>query len=125
MPELPRISDAEWEVMRVLWARGEATAGEVAEEVRRDRTWSERTVKSLLSRLVKKRALGYEAEGNRYRYRPLVTEEECVREASRSFLDRVFGGTGASAVLAFVREADLTKEEREELLRLLEEEEEK
>ena len=121
MGEFPRISDAEWEVMRVVWKRHPIDAATVAGEVVGRRDWSERTVKTLLSRLVRKGALGYDVEGKRYLYRPLVTREESVRRASRSFLDRVFGGAARPALLHFVREADLTPEEIEELERLLEE----
>ena len=59
MGDVPRISDAEWEIMRVVWDRHPIEAGEVAKVVCARRDWSERTVKSLLSRLVHKGALGY------------------------------------------------------------------
>ncbi len=82
----------------------------------------ERTVKSLLSRLVHKGALGYRRRGKRYRYRPLVALEDCVRDASRSFVDRVFGGAVRPALLHFVRESDLSPDEIAELERLLDNE---
>jgi BlaI family penicillinase repressor len=119
MGDLPRISEAEWDVMRVVWERHPVTAATVAREVRSRRDWSVRTVKTLLSRLVRKGALDYEVDGKRYLYRPLVEREDCARAESRSFLDRVFGGAVRPALVHLVREADLSTEESTELLRLL------
>jgi BlaI family penicillinase repressor len=122
MADVPRISDAEWEVMRVLWEEGPLAASEVFDRLAPHHDWSERTVKTMISRLVKKGALSFEDEGKRYRYRARVAREECVREASRSFLERVFGGAVRPALLTFVRESDLSPREVEELTRLLGEE---
>ena len=120
MGEFPRISDAEWEVMRVVWESHPIDAATVAAEVRGRRDWSEQTVKTLLGRLVRKGALRYDVEGKRYLYRPAVSRSESVRRASRSFLERVFGGATRPALLQFVRESDLSPEEIAELERLLE-----
>jgi len=122
MGEFPRISDAEWEVMRAVWRLHPVDAATVAAEVSNGRDWSGQTVKTLLSRLVAKGALAYDVDGKRYLYRPLVTEQEGIRHASRTFVERVFGGAVRPALAHFVREADLSAEEIEELKRLLEEE---
>ena len=70
MPTIPTISDAEWEVMAVLWTTSPLTANEVVDRLEGRKTWSPRTVKTLLNRLVNKKALAYETRGNRYLYRP-------------------------------------------------------
>ena len=119
MSDVPRISDAEWEVMHVVWDRHPIEAGEVAEAVRTRRDWTERTVKTLLSRLVRKGALGYRRRGKKYRYFPRVDAEDCVRDAGQSFVDKVFGGAVRPALLHFARESDLSPEEIAELERLL------
>src|SRR3954470_4088858 len=120
MPKPPDISDAEWNVMQALWDAGAPlTANEVVDRVADRRGWNPRTVKTLLNRLVKKRALGFEAEGNRYRYYPLVTREECVRRESRSFLARVFGGATGAMLVHFVNESPLTPDEIGQLKRVL------
>ena len=126
-PSPPKISEAEWEVMRVLWDLGEAEAHEVVQEVGRVRDWSDRTVKTLLARLVRKEALDFEpvGKGKRYRYRPLVSREDCVRAESRSFVQRVFGGDVSPLLATFVRDGELSKAEIAELRRLLDEEESK
>lgn len=119
MPKTPAISDAEWEVMQALWGESPLTANEVVERVAGKKGWNPRTVKTLLNRLVKKSALGFETEGKRYRYRPRVTREECVRRESRSFLSRVFGGAAGPVLAQFVSEAPLTPDEIRQLREIL------
>ncbi len=123
MPKPPSISAAEWDVMHVVWERGTATAQEVHEALGGGRRWSPRTVKTLLSRLVKKGALRFEVEGKRYLYKARVSREQCVRAESRSFIERVLGGSASPLLATFVREKKLSPEEIEELRALLDEQE--
>jgi BlaI family penicillinase repressor len=85
-----------------------------------DTTWKPKTIHTLLARLVKKSALGTSRPGREYLFKPLVAAEECQREESRSFLDRVFDGEMAPFLACFVRENKLSKAEVEELKRILE-----
>ncbi len=119
MTDRPRISDAEWEVMTVLWDRHPLTSGEVADALAGRTGWHPKTVRTLLGRLVQKGYLAYQPEGTRYHYSPAVPREECVREESRSFVERVFGGDAQSLLAHFVRSAELSSEEIAELRRLL------
>jgi len=117
---LPRISETEWEVMRVVWAKHPATAAEIIERLAKtDPSWHPKTAKTLLARLVKKGALEYELRGRAYLYEPLVSEQECVTEASASFLERVFGGALRPMLAHFVEHRKLSPEELRELERLL------
>src|SRR5512140_3006708 len=94
MKRVPRISETEWEVMKVLWVKAPLSAGEIIATLSSaDPTWHPKTVKTFLTRLVRKKALAFRKEGRAYLYRPLATERECVAAASESFLDRVFGGS--------------------------------
>src|SRR3954471_15646694 len=103
---VPEISDAEWDVMNVLWsAETPLSANDVVERLAGLRDWSPRTVKTLLNRLINKGALAYEARGKHYLYRPKVTREQCVREETRSFLSRVFGNAPGAMLLHFVAQA--------------------
>lgn len=119
--ELP-ISDAEWRVINVLWDRAPATADDVIDALAEPASWSPRTIKTLLHRLVRKGALAYEKSGNRYLYTPQVAREDCIRQASQSFLARVFRGKTAPMLEHFVRDGGLTRDEIEHLRRLLDEE---
>ena len=119
MPKTPNISDAEWRVMRTLWDASPQTANEVADAVAAENDWSPRTVKTLLNRLVNKGALRYRQEGRLYQYYPAVSEEACVREESRSFLERVYGGALSPMLANMIQEVSLSDEEVAELKRLL------
>src|SRR5512133_4305394 len=108
MANRPSISEAEWEIMRVVWEGAPITASEVVERLSRHKPWSPATIKTMLNRLVKKRAVNYEVQGKRYLYRPRVTEDQCVQRESRSFLERVFGGELGPMLNYFVRTAKLS-----------------
>lgn len=105
--------------MQVLWDAAPLMASDVVERVAGKNRWSPRTVKTLLNRLVKKGALGFEAEGKRYHYFPKVTRQECVRQESRSFMRRVFGGQAQEMLAHFVSETPLTPDEIRRLRDLL------
>lgn len=115
----PPITDAEWEVMNVLWEQSPGTALDVAEALRTRTDWHPKTVKTLLSRLVRKGVLRFREEGNRYLYTPAIPRQRYVKEESASFIDRVFGGETTPALLHFVKSSRLTNEEIEELRRIL------
>src|SRR5215471_18673444 len=98
MGRLPQISDAEWEIMQVVWRGPPITAAEIIADVTGHTGWNHRTVRTLLNRLVRKGALGFEVLGNRYLYRPRVSREACVRAESQSFIQKFFSGDTASLV---------------------------
>ena len=120
MARPPQISDAEWEVMNVLWEDYPRTASDVAEEICERMKWHPKTVKTLLGRLVKKGALRYREEGNKYLYSPAFSRDKFVALESRSFIDRVFGGKATPALVHIVETMDLSDEEIEELRSILE-----
>jgi BlaI family penicillinase repressor len=120
MKFVPRISDTEWEIMRIIWLKNPLTANEVIEQLAAaDSGWHPKTARTLLARLVQKGALGYEAKGRTYVYSPLVSEEDCVATASESFLDRVFGGSLKPMLAHFVERQKLTRKDLAELEKLL------
>jgi BlaI family penicillinase repressor len=116
-----KISETEWEIMRIIWACHPITAADLVEELtRNDASWHPKTARTLLARLVKKGALEYEPLGRVYVYKPKVSERACQASASRSFLDRVFGGSLKPMLAHFAEERKLTREDLRELSELLE-----
>ena len=113
--ELPRISDSEWRVMQVLWEQGTQTANDVVNALKNEKNWNPRTVKTLISRLVKKGAVKVTEEGYRYQYTPAVDESECIRSETKSFIRRVYQGAKTPALAAFLQDADLSEKEINEL----------
>jgi BlaI family transcriptional regulator, penicillinase repressor len=117
MKRAVRISESEWEVMKVLWERSPQAAQEVAAALAND--WSESTVKTLLNRLVRKGALTYETAGKAFRYSPAISQEDCRAAESASFLNRVFDGSLSPMLAHFVESSRLSDAELAELERLV------
>ena len=116
---MPQISDAEWVVMRVIWERAPVTTNQVVAALERQSVWKPKTIHTLLGRLVKKGALAVEKLGREYCYRPHVSAEVCEKAATRSFLDRFFGGQVAPFLARLVERERLKPGEIEELRRIL------
>jgi BlaI family transcriptional regulator, penicillinase repressor len=121
MKKVPKISDTEWEIMRVVWERHPISAREIIQRLAAaDSTWHPKTARTLLARLVRKKALGFKPEGRIYVYEPLVSERQCVLAASDSFLERFFGGSLKPLLAHFVERRRLTRKDLDELRRMLE-----
>jgi BlaI family penicillinase repressor len=116
-----KISDAEWEVMKVIWKNPYCTASTVIDSLKDHKEWKPKTIKTLIRRLLEKEVIGFEPFGREYKYYPLINEEHCVKEESKSFLQRVYRGSLKSMLLNFIEDDDLSKEDVEELTRILKE----
>src|SRR5687767_4846992 len=120
-PHNERISEAEHAVMEALWEKSPLTAADVCDAVCAKRGWSMPTVKTLLSRLVAKGAVGTEPDGRRFLYTPLLARDDYVGGESRRLVDRLFGGR-AAPLFAHLAEAEaLSDEDLAEIERLLKE----
>lgn len=115
------ISDAESQVMQVLWERHPLGADEVVAALADSTDWQEPTVKTLLNRLLKKGAIAAQRDGRRYLYRPLLSRTDYVHATSKNLLDRLFDGRVAPLVAHFSKARKLGKKDIAELRRLIEE----
>jgi predicted transcriptional regulator len=116
-----KISEAESKVMEVFWgAEGALSADDVAAAMDNDRDWSAGTIRTFLTRLLKKKALAATPDGRRYLYRSLIRREDYVHEQSRKLLDRLFGGRITPFITQFSERKDLSREEVEELKHIIE-----
>lgn len=109
-----RISAAERKVMEVLWDASPLGAAEVARAVAPE-GWSDRTVKTMLSRLVAKGALSAEPEGRRHLYAPLVERDAHDRQAVAKLSERLFGGRAAPMVAHLADGRGLSGDDLDEL----------
>lgn len=116
-----QISDAEAQVMDVLWERHPQGADEVVAALRQRTDWAEPTVKTLLNRLLNKGAIEAARDGRRYLYSPVLRREAWVAEQSEGLLARLFGGRVAPLVAHFSERGRLSAADIAELKRLVKE----
>lgn len=121
MKEIPQISEAEYEVMKVVWKYEPISTPEIVEKVSKKIDWKPNTIQTMLVRLVKKKALQTRKEGRVFVYTSLVKENEFVEQKSKLFLKQFFGGTLNSMVLNFIENDQLSKEDISELKNILSE----
>lgn len=119
MSDEPRISEAEWIVMKVVWAEGAATANKIVEQLAQTQPWKPKTIRTLIGRLAAKGIVTYNKVGREYVYRPAVSEDACLREETRSFLQRAGAAALTPILAAFIEEQTLSAEEIEELKAIL------
>ena len=119
MKKLPQISEAEYEVLKLVWKNAPVSTNEVTETLTRTTDWSPKTIQTMLKRLVNKGALTYVKEGRVFVYTPLVEEEEYISQKSSSFLSRYYDGELTSMVSAYLENDRLSDDEISELRSLL------
>jgi len=110
------ISDAEWEVMNVLWAESPKTASEVAKALPQ---WKLNTVRTLLDRLVRKEFVT-RVDGSVFRFEPAVSHAKCVKKETKAFLKRVFDGSADALMLHLVEHEKLPKKQASKLKSVIE-----
>jgi len=122
MKELPKISEAELEVMKVLWAESPLTANEIIEKLETTSEWKPKTIRTLINRLVQKEAVSYHQDkGRLYSYYPLVSQESYLQVETKSFLKRFYGAAFKPLLVNFLKEEKLSSEDISELKRILDE----
>ena len=116
---MSKISGAESHIMEALWTQGPLTAEEIVQTVGPAQAWGEATVKTLINRLLKKKALASERAGGRALYKALVTREAYITGESQGLLDRLFGGQIAPLVAHYAQHRALSPEELARLKALI------
>lgn len=114
-----KLSEAEWQIMNALWKRSPATARDLTEYLPRDTNWAYTTIKTMLTRLVTKKAVSERKRGNTSVYEPLISKTKARSKAVVSLVNQAFDGTVAPLMHFLVEEKKLTKKQREELINLL------
>ena len=119
MKKTPKISEAEWQVMKVLWNKSPLTANDIVQILSKETSWKRETIRTLINRLVRKKALCFKKQSRQYLYFPLHNEQECVMEETRSFLEKVHGGSIEPMLAAFVENEKLSPEKIAKLKQIL------
>ena len=114
-----RISDSEWLVLRCLWKKSPLEIKEIQGMLQEETGWTGNMVRSLVVRLLDKGAIGAETQDRYFRYYPIAAEEECVRQETRSFVNRVFEGNVSKFFAAFAGSGKLSEKDRREIEAIL------
>lgn len=121
MNDIPAISDAEYQVMKVIWtANAPISTNEVVEKLEKTTAWKPKTIQTLLSRLVKKGALKYEKDSRVFVYTPLFEESAVLEKENVTFLNRFYDGTLNSMVVNLIEQDKLSEDDMNDLKRILE-----
>lgn len=119
MTALPQISEAEYEVMKIVWKYAPISTNEITERLLKTTAWSPKTIQTLIKRLVKKGALSYEKQSRMFVYTPLIKEGEYINQQSSSFLKRFYNGDITAMLSAYLENDRLSDEEIDSLRSLL------
>ena len=121
MKNLPQISEAEFEVMRVVWDLAPVSTNEITDQLLQTTDWSPKTIQTLIRRLVTKGALTYEKQGRMFVYTAAVEEDEYLRSKTLSFVEHYFNGNISALVSSFLESDALSAEDIESLRDVLSE----
>ena len=119
MNNLPQISEAEFEVMKIVWKHAPISTNEITERLTQTTTWSPKTIQTLIKRLVTKGALTYEKQSRVSVYTPLVEENEYIGQESNSFLKKFYNGDITAMLSAYIENDKLSETEIDTLRALL------
>lgn len=114
-----KLTEAEWQIMNALWQGFPVTARQLAGRLPKDVTWAYTTIKTLLTRLVEKRAVQETKQGNTSFYEPLVSQAKARKSALRSLVDVAFDGAIGPLMHFLVEDQNLSDKQRKELIELL------
>ena len=119
MNNLPQISEAEYEVMKVIWNKYPISTNEIVEEITKSKEWNVRTVHTLIARLDKKGAISHKKYGRIYIYSPVVNKKDYLKYESKSFLNKFYNGAVNKMVMNFIENDMLSSAEIDELKKIL------
>lgn len=119
MSHLPQISEAEFEVMKVVWKHAPINTNEITDRLLQTTNWSPKTIQTLIKRLVTKGALTYEKQSRVFIYTPTVKESEYIGQKSNSFLKQYYNGDITAMLSAYIENDRLSEKEIDTLRSLL------
>lgn len=123
MQDKYEITDAELEIMQVLWQNGDSTLNQIVTELDKSKKRNKNTVKTLIYRLVDKGSISSENTGGLgFSYKAEITENEYLKKENKSFLEKLYKGNFQKLLLNFVEDETVSKEELKRLIDLLESE---
>jgi BlaI family penicillinase repressor len=120
MQNKPKISDAEWQIMQILWRKSPQTANQIIDSISETTPWKPKTVRTLINRLTTKNAVTFEKQGRQYLYTPTLSENQCLGQETESFIKRAGTKALKPMLAAFIEGEKLSPQEIAELKQILE-----
>lgn len=108
MKKLPQISEAEYEIMKILWSDFPLSTNEVSERAQQSHSWNQKTIHTLLSRLTAKHVISYEQRGRMYYYFPLISQKKYLEQENHIFLNRFYDGEIAPMLSSLLSNTELS-----------------
>lgn len=115
MEKLPQISEAEYEVMKIIWAEYPISTNEVCERAQKTHNWNQKTIHTLLTRLYSKKVVSYEQKGRMYYYYPLISQKKYLEQENHLFLNRFYNGKMAPMLSALLSDSEMSDSELHDL----------
>lgn len=115
-----KITDAEWEVMRVVWTLKKVSSKEISDVLKEKKDWKPATTKTFIGRLVKKGMLSTEPKGNRYLYTATVSEDESLKSVTDELFYHICNKEVGKTIAELISEAILSHKDVEILEKVLE-----
>ena len=119
MKRLPELSEAQMEIMNIVWQHGEVTVAVVLAELNKMRELSRNTVQTMMSRLDKKGWLTHRQDGKTFFYSPTVLREKALRNLTTRLVDKAFSGSAEGLVMALLDGRGITDEESIRIQKLI------
>lgn len=114
-----KITDAEWEIMRVVWANESTSSREIIEVLEDKMDWKAATIKTLIGRLVDKGALATHKDGRKFIYSALISEKNSMQDYSSELLARVCNIQVGKVIGNMLTEATLSQRDIQQLMEIL------
>ncbi len=114
------ITDAEWEVIRVVWANDLVTSKTVISVLKEKMDWTESTIKTILGRLVEKGVLNTEQEGRKFIYTANIVEKEAVRDFAEDIFNRICKKKVGNVIGSIIEDHVLSFDDIDRLEKILE-----
>lgn len=119
MDKLPQISEAEYEIMKVLWEEYPLSTNEICNRVQKTHTWNQKTIHTLLTRLYNKQVISYEKRGRMYHYFPIISQTKYLEQENHHFLDRFYNGKAVPMLSALLSNEDISDSDLQEMYTLI------
>ena len=117
MNTLPQISDAEIEVMNIIWKYAPINTNDIIEKLEKE--WNPKTIQTMIFRLEKKGVITHEKESRVFVYSPLIPKEEYLKVESKNFVNRFFDGALSQLVVNYLHQSELTDKDIDNLQTIL------